>query len=79
MFDRPGTPCPVKSTAGFAYFRFHGMAGTHAGKHTDDALDAWAGRIKDLAHDLDAVFVYFNNDAFGNALRNAETLRQMLA
>lgn len=43
-----------------------------------EVLEEWARRIRDwLDRGLD-VYVYFNNDAFGNAVRNALTLKAML-
>ncbi len=51
----------------------------YAGSYPDADLTWWADRIRewDLAgHD---VFVYFNNDGNANAVRNARTLRALLA
>jgi uncharacterized protein YecE (DUF72 family) len=41
-------------------------------------LGEWAERIYNWAGDLRKVFVYFNNDLGGHAIRNARRLRQML-
>jgi uncharacterized protein YecE (DUF72 family) len=74
-------PCILRATAPFVYARLHGPDPQHlyAGSYADDSLRWWADRI----HEWDAmgrdVFVYFNNDGKGNAVRNATRLRQILA
>jgi uncharacterized protein YecE (DUF72 family) len=73
-------PCVLRATANFAYLRMHGPDHDHlyAGSYPDADLMWWAHRIRewDLAG-LD-VFVYFNNDANANAVRNARSLRILL-
>jgi uncharacterized protein YecE (DUF72 family) len=41
-------------------------------------LSRWAERIRRWEGELRQVFVYFNNDTGGHAIRNARTLRHML-
>lgn len=66
-------------TAHFAYLRFHGRDELFASSYADEALTAEARGIRQhLRRGLD-VYVYFNNDANGHAVRNAETLRHMIA
>lgn len=66
---------PLRVTAGAVYLRFHGDP-THAGDYPEAALALWAERINRwLSRDLD-VYVYFNNDVGGFALKNADSLRQ---
>ena len=79
IFDMPGLTCPLMATADFAYIRFHGASGLYFSCYSDDELDDWAGRIKGLAQDLKAVYIYFNNDADGFALKNAQTLGEKLS
>ena len=38
----------------------------------------WASRLRELSHDLDDVWVYFNNDGHGYAVRNALRLRELV-
>lgn len=79
VFDMPGVSCPLLATADFAYIRFHGSSGLYFSCYSDEELEDWARRISGLARDLDAVYIYFNNDAEGFALKNAQTLREKLA
>ena len=73
-------PCVLKATAPFVYVRMHGPDHDHlyAGSYSDADLGWWADRIRDWQRLDHSVFVYFNNDGGGNAVRNAWTLRGML-
>ena len=66
------------ATAPFAYLRMHAGAGPGGG-FTDDQLRAWAGRVRGLRRAGKEVFVYFNNDWEGHAVRDAARLRALLA
>ncbi|WP_203979612.1 DUF72 domain-containing protein [Planotetraspora silvatica] len=72
--DRRGKPqSPLWSTADWAYLRFHeGRARPWPG-YGDQALKTWLDRLGD-AGDVRDVYVYFNNDLGGAAVRNALTL-----
>lgn len=78
VFDMPSFTCPLFATADFAYIRFHGSQGLYSSYYSDEELSDWAKRIADLATNLDAVYVYFNNDVQGFAVRNAKTIRDYL-
>jgi len=41
-------------------------------------LAEWAAWLAEQVRDGRRVFAYFNNDAEGHAVRNAQTLRRML-
>jgi uncharacterized protein YecE (DUF72 family) len=74
-------PCILRATAPFVYVRFHGPDQHHlyAGSYADEDLRWWADRIREWhAQGLD-VYGYFNNDGYGHALRNADTLKSFLA
>ena len=75
-----GLPCVLRATAGFVYARLHGPDPHHlyAGSYSDDDLRWWAERVREWAAAGRDVFVYFNNDGEGNAVRNARTLRGMV-
>jgi uncharacterized protein YecE (DUF72 family) len=79
VFDMPGLPCPLLATADFAYIRFHGSTGLYFSCYSDEELEDWARRISGLAKDLEAVYIYFNNDAEGFAIKNAQTLVRKLS
>ncbi|GAI73766.1 unnamed protein product [marine sediment metagenome] len=78
IFDMPSASCPLVATADFAYVRFHGSTGLYSSCYSDEELADWAGRLADLAANLKAVYIYFNNDAEAFAVRNAKTLRGYL-
>ena len=78
VFDMPSLNCPLVATADIAYVRFHGSTGLYCSYYSDDELADWAKRLADLAANLKAVYIYFNNDAEAFAVRNAMTLRGFL-
>lgn len=79
VFDMPGLTSPLLATVSFAYIRFHGREGLYSSCYTDAELADWAKGIAGLAQNLESVYIYFNNDVEGFALKNAETIRDMLA
>jgi uncharacterized protein YecE (DUF72 family) len=79
VFDMPGLPCPLVATADFAYIRFHGSTGLYFSCYSDEELEDWAKKIAGLAKNLDTVYIYFNNDAEGFAIKNARTLGEKLS
>jgi uncharacterized protein YecE (DUF72 family) len=75
-----GLPCVLRATAPFVYVRLHGPDHHHlyAGSYPDDDLRWWADRVREWEAAGRDVYVYFNNDGAGNAVRNALTLRWLL-
>jgi uncharacterized protein YecE (DUF72 family) len=73
-------PCVLRTTAPFAYVRLHGPDHQHlyGGSYSEADLTWWADRAREWAAAGMDVFVYFNNDGYGHAVRNAETLRGLL-
>ncbi len=73
-------PCILRATAEFVYVRLHGPDHQHlyTGSYSDDELRWWSDRIGEWQAMGRDVFVYFNNDGAGNAVRNARTLREMV-
>jgi uncharacterized protein YecE (DUF72 family) len=73
-------PCLLRATASFVYVRLHGPHSQHlyAGSYSDEDLAWWRDRIWEWCAMGREVFVYFNNDGEGNAVRNAERLRHFL-
>ena len=78
VFDMPSISCPLTATADFAYVRFHGSTGLYFSCYSDEELADWAKRLADLASNLKALYIYFNNDAEAFAVRNALTLGNYL-
>ena len=79
VFDMPDLSCPLLATVDFAYIRFHGKDSLYSSSYSDEELADWAERIKKLAQNLDMVYIYFNNDIQGFALKNAETMMELLS
>jgi uncharacterized protein YecE (DUF72 family) len=75
-----GLPCVLRATAPFVYVRLHGPDPHHlyAGSYSDDDLRWWAERVREWDATGRDVYLYFNNDGDGNAVRNATTLRCLL-
>ncbi len=78
VFDMPGLSCPLLATADFAYIRFHGKDSLYSSCYSDEELADWVKRIRKLAENLDTIYIYFNNDVQGFALKNAETIKKLL-
>ena len=65
------------TTAPFTYIRMHAGAAP-AGGFTDEQLRQWAARVRALSKSGKEVYVYFNNDREGHAVRDALRLREVL-
>jgi len=74
-------PCVLRATAPFVYVRLHGPDADYlyGGSYSDGDLRWWAERVREWAAMGRDVFAYFNNDGGGNAVRNADRLRELLA
>ncbi len=76
--DFPDWPMTEEVTADFVYLRFHGRARLYTSNYSDKELKKWGRKINRwLKRDLD-VYAYFNNDALGHAVENAETLKELV-
>ncbi len=78
VFDMPKLTAPLLATSNFAYIRFHGSGSLYSSCYSDEELADWAGRIAEMARNLESVYIYFNNDIEGYALKNAVTIRDYL-
>jgi len=74
-------PCVLRATAPFVYVRMHGPDPAHlyAGSYSSEDLRWWADRVREWSEGGRDVYVYFNNDGYGHAVRNAEELRGLLS
>lgn len=71
LTDKAGARSPLQRTADWGYLRLHeGRASPHP-CYGRAALSGWAGRLADMWGPDDDVFVYFNNDHGGCAVRDA--------
>jgi uncharacterized protein YecE (DUF72 family) len=72
-------PWPKPLTADFTYIRFHGSGTRYGGDYPQNQLQEWADRLREWGSKLSAAYVYFNNDIGGHAIRNARSLRTLIA
>ncbi len=70
--DHPKMPRALELTSDFIYIRMH-LPPTGLG-YGQRALQPWADRVVAWHHDGLDVFVYFNNDMEGHAIKDAKTL-----
>jgi uncharacterized protein YecE (DUF72 family) len=77
IMSAPDLPRIVKATAPFVYIRMHNGGYDTEGNYEDPQLEWWAERAREFLESGD-VYVYFNNDYKGFAVRNAEALKDMV-
>ena len=71
---------PNEVTADFTYIRFHGpTSAKYWGSYSKAELRNWAERIDHWRKELSAVYVYFNNDPEGAAIKNALMLKELVS
>ena len=76
-YSRPVTP--LWRTASWGYLRLHEGRGAAHPCYGRTALKSWANRLAELFDAADDVYVYFNNDPRGCAVRDAERFASILA
>jgi uncharacterized protein YecE (DUF72 family) len=76
-----GLACNPRVTTDIAYVRMHGpdTEALYRGSYSTRQLRTWARRIGRWDADDCDVYVYFNNDASGHAVKNARKLKELLA
>src|SRR5579884_853618 len=72
----PEMPLDARLTAPWTYIRMH--YGRNGWGFDEEELASWASRIRAFRCQNADVYVYFNNDPEGHAIRNALRLRSML-
>jgi uncharacterized protein YecE (DUF72 family) len=78
IFDMPDLQCPTWVTGDVIYLRFHGAEKAYGGRYGREGLRPWANPIRRWVAEGYAVYAYFNNDAFGYAVSDAQVLRGLL-
>ena len=71
----PGTEV---TTTNIAYLRLHGDEKMYSSSYSDEKLERYAYMVKDWLEDGKEVWVFFNNTIVGNAVLNADRLRQFV-
>lgn len=75
--DWPEWPQIREVTADFVYCRFHGNKVLYTSSYTDAELKKWAKDCRKWLGEGKDVYAYFNNDAEGFAVPNAQTLKKL--
>ncbi|MFL5243010.1 MAG: DUF72 domain-containing protein [Gemmataceae bacterium] len=79
IHDLRGVSSPVWTTGKLVYIRFHGPTEKpYAACYPLAHLRRWAKTIREFHENGHDVFVYFNNDDAGYALKNAQELKGLL-
>jgi len=78
IYEIEGYLTPQHITADFVYVRLHGPDDAYAGCYDQRTLARWADTADGWRRQGRDVFVYFDNDEAGYAVRNALTLATML-
>ncbi len=73
----PRLPDELIKTADDIYIRFHGTKQWYRHDYTPQELALWVERIKESK--AERVWIYFNNDRDGYAIKNARELRRQLS
>ena len=76
--DWPDLAVEEPVTADFVYVRRHGPTWLYSSDYSREQLQELAGRIQGWVADGMDVYVYFNNDAGGYAVKNARELQELL-
>ncbi len=78
LYDLAEEATPFIRTTDFVYWRLHGTQSLGHGVYSKSRLQQVARQIRAWQSEGIAVFCYFNNDAHGAALENAQTLQNLL-
>ncbi|MFT3695946.1 MAG: DUF72 domain-containing protein [Kofleriaceae bacterium] len=78
LSDAPDFPMWNVVTADFVYVRLHGHTRKYASSYSPRSLAIWATSTKQWLADGRDVHVYFDNDAEGHAVRNAQDLASLV-
>jgi len=78
MADHPDFLNNLPVTADFIYMRRHGEGGSYATSYNTESLKEDAKFIRANLKKKKDVFMYFNNDAFGYAPKNAAELVDLI-
>lgn len=76
--DMRGSEIAQPNAVDFVYVRRHGASGRYAGEYTEEQLAGDAENIRGWLGEGREVWIYYNNDAAGAAVRNALRLKELL-
>lgn len=79
LFELGGCMTPIVVTADFVYVRLHGPGLKYQGDYALATLKGWCRRIRRWIDSDKDVYVYFDNDQAGYAVKNAQELKGMVS
>lgn len=79
VYSMPGHECPKVITSSLVYIRMHGGSIIYGSNYSDKELKKLAQQIRGYLKKKLEVYVYFNNDASGYAVKNALRLKELLS
>lgn len=74
----PSFPSSREITAPYTFIRMHGGKELYGSNYSERELKEWVKFILALKENKITVYVYFNNDAYGYAVKNALRLKELL-
>ncbi len=79
IYELAGTLTPKEVTADFVYIRLHGPGDKYQGNYSKKQLSGWAGAVSTWQRKNKDVYLYFDNDDSGYAVKNAMEIQKMLS
>ena len=79
LYELGGIRSAVEVTADFVYVRLHGPGNKYEGDYSAGTLKSWADQIDRWKQSDIDVYLYFDNDQAGYAVKNAQELKGILA
>ena len=76
--DSPRASTPVHTSATFLYLRFHGGRVLYGSEYSRQELAAWATNAARWMRGKTVLFAFFNNDAQGFAVKNAQMFKELI-
>jgi uncharacterized protein YecE (DUF72 family) len=74
----PGLSCPSVVTGPIVYVRMHGAEIKYGDSYDEEQLRNWSGCLRGFLDQGLDTFVYFNNDAYAYAVKNARELKRLV-
>lgn len=74
-----GLPFMDKVTTHFVYLRLHGGEILYGSDYSEKELKGWVKKIENWKAKGKDIFVYFNNDAYGFAIKNGFALKKLIS
>lgn len=78
LADSPDFPSEETITSSFLYLRFHGGKILYGSEYSEKELNQWADKAKKLRKKNGLLLAFFNNDAYGFAVKNALRFTEIL-